>query len=705
MRYLFCVVLIFFTYFSSFSQGTSCGTADPFCTGTSYTFPASTNVPSLGSIGCLYTTPNPAWYFFQIANNGPIDIYMSSTPNVDIDFICWGPFASMAAACASNLTANPGIDCSYSSLWNETCNIPNGITGEFYVLLITNYSNSVCNINFAQTSGTGTTNCGIVAPPIVGDTVCVGQPINLTVVNPTPGASYHWTGPNGYVSNTMSPVINNSTTNMSGTYSMTITLGGQTSPAVTCNVVVNPLPIASAGADQTICYNTSANLIATGGTTYLWNNSAGTNDSITVSPLVTTTYSVTVTNANGCTATDNVIVNVTPLPLANAGNDVSICFGDSTTLNATGGTAYLWDNGAGATASVVVHPTLTTTYIVTVTDNACTQTDNIVVTVNTNPIPVVKTVDATCELSNGTANASPIGLTYIWSNSMNTDNITGLIPGNYSVTVSDVNGCTGTASGVVVNIPSPTVSANEIDEICLRKDGSASCTPAGGSSSNYTYLWSNGETTQNIVGLYADTYSVTVSDGTCTATTSVIVRNIPGPIADFSINPSVFVIDENICFFNDFSVNAINWLWNFGDGGTSSDPSPNHDYQEVGGYMVTLIVQNNYGCADTTQHVVTVKDIFIFYLPNAFTPNGDGINEVFGPTGINFDIQSYNMNIYNRWGALVYTTNSLSQPWDGTNHNFGEKTEVIPGTYVYYVIIKDKENKEREYKGRVNVIR
>lgn len=596
MRSLFTIVLIFFTYFSSYSQGVDCANADPFCTGTNYTFPASTTVPQLGSVGCLGSTPNPAWYFFQIQNSGPIDIYMYSSPSYDIDFICWGPFATTAAACASSLMTNPGVDCSYSAAATETCSIPFGIAGEFYVLLITNFSQQPCNITFSQTGGTGTTNCGIIAPPIVGDTVCVGQQIQLTVNNPTAGATYSWTGPNGFVSNTMNPVINNATAAMSGVYSMTITLGGQVSPAVTCNVLVNPLPIANAGIDQTICYGTSANLLATGGTGYLWSNSAGATAAVTVSPLTTTTYGVTVTSIDGCTATDNVIVNVTPLPLANAGSDVAICNGYSTTLTANGGTAYQWDNAAGNTASVIVNPIITTTYLVTVTNNACTQTDNVVVTVNTNPIPSVTPTDATCEQSNGIADASPNGLSYIWSTTFTSQSINGLLPGNYIVTVTDINGCTGTASGIVNNIPSPTVTITETDEICLRKDGTASSIPAGGSSINYTYLWSNGETTQNIIDLYASTYSVTISDGTCTASASILVRNIPGPIADFTINPSVYVIDEGICFFNDYSTNAVNWLWNFGDGTTSSDPSPSHDYQNVGGYMVSLIVQNSYGC-------------------------------------------------------------------------------------------------------------
>ena len=159
-RYL----LIIFLLLQYFANGqTSCGTAQPFCTGTNYTFPASTNTspPTGANFGCLGTQPNPAFYFMEIDNPGNITLSLSSAPANDIDFICWGPFTNPATMC-NQLTAANIEDCSYSASSTETCQINSASTGDYYVLLITNYSNNACNINFSQTGGSATTNCCIL---------------------------------------------------------------------------------------------------------------------------------------------------------------------------------------------------------------------------------------------------------------------------------------------------------------------------------------------------------------------------------------------------------------------------------------------------------------------------------------------------------------------------------------------------------------
>ncbi|HRH10926.1 MAG TPA: hypothetical protein PLU73_05405, partial [Bacteroidia bacterium] len=130
----------------------------PFCTGnqSGLTFPATVNGPPAQpgpDYGCLMTQPNPAWYYLQVSQSGNLVILIegqiNNQPGQDVDFICWGPFASLAGICNS-LTANNTIDCSYSPSPTETCNIPNGIVGEYYMVLITNFSNVQQNIVFTQ---------------------------------------------------------------------------------------------------------------------------------------------------------------------------------------------------------------------------------------------------------------------------------------------------------------------------------------------------------------------------------------------------------------------------------------------------------------------------------------------------------------------------------------------------------------------------
>lgn len=154
------------------AQGFTCATADPFAANVPVNFPASVdngNAEAGPNYGCLSSRPNPAWYFMMVDQSGPISLHMYSEPQRDIDFVCWGPFTSYTAPCSNQLTAtctscpnntSPSaaypygnlVDCSYSTNWTENCNIPNAVSGEFYIFMITNYSNYPCNIVFEQTN-------------------------------------------------------------------------------------------------------------------------------------------------------------------------------------------------------------------------------------------------------------------------------------------------------------------------------------------------------------------------------------------------------------------------------------------------------------------------------------------------------------------------------------------------------------------------
>ncbi len=150
-------------------ENNMCEFADPFCTDNGmYEFPAGVNAGS-GEAGpdydCLYTQPNPAWYYMRIGDPGAMDIHMYSTPEVDIDFCCWGPFEDPTTPCPNGLTEDKVVSCSYSTSWTEHCMIPaTAQTGEYYILVITNYSNQPCNINFSMVAGNGSTDCGILPP-------------------------------------------------------------------------------------------------------------------------------------------------------------------------------------------------------------------------------------------------------------------------------------------------------------------------------------------------------------------------------------------------------------------------------------------------------------------------------------------------------------------------------------------------------------
>ena len=190
------LVLINLISFDIYSQSSpTCAGALPFCAGGStFTFPNTTGSPSTSSPGCLGSAPNPAWFYFQISVSGNLNFLLTqgnNPPNLnnqDVDFICWGPFASPQCTGLYDVPdGNTGIPnnivaCSYSAAATETFTIPNAIAGQVYMILITNFSGASGQITLTQTSGTGATNCNILCPLAVtgGGTFCPNTPATLT---------------------------------------------------------------------------------------------------------------------------------------------------------------------------------------------------------------------------------------------------------------------------------------------------------------------------------------------------------------------------------------------------------------------------------------------------------------------------------------------------------------------------------------------
>ncbi|MBN2682270.1 MAG: T9SS type A sorting domain-containing protein [Bacteroidales bacterium] len=237
----------------------SCGNSTAFCNEDGYLFPASVDVDGYGEVGCLGSTPNPAWYYMEIDESGDLVIEISSNDGYsgnDVDFIAWGPYNSLEEACGNipmtpcdycpNNTYDPSyypvldiVDCSYDAASIETVTINGTQSGEIYVLLITNFSNDVTDIEFSQTSGDATTNCGIVAPPINNNgPICMGGTLELSPTYPVSGATYSWTGPGSWTSSIENPTISNVTQAHAGDYSLIISASGYTSDEVTTTVVV-----------------------------------------------------------------------------------------------------------------------------------------------------------------------------------------------------------------------------------------------------------------------------------------------------------------------------------------------------------------------------------------------------------------------------------------------------------------------------------
>ena len=368
------------------------------------------------------------------------------------------------------------------------------------------------------------------------DILCFGDvtgSIDLTVAGATPPYSYSWS--NGATTEDISGIG-------AGTYTVTITdaLG---CTFVQTDIVEGPNPLAVTFAVTNVnCFGEQTGAIqttTTGGTpaySYQWSN-GGTADNI--AQLQAGVYAVTITDANGCTLVDSVeVITAPPIVLASQPTDVQ-CAGlanGAIDLIASGGTgafSYQWSNGAttedisGLSGGI---------FSVTVTDaNNCVAT--LTDTIN-EPDPYVLsffTEDESCPgLQDGSVDLTVQGgtapYTYFWSNIQFTQDISGLQPGIYTVVVTDANGCQTAGNSVINTVPFLSLSLSGTDVSCFNgTDGSIDLSVTGGSP-GYTYLWSNGGTSQDLSGIPAGNYSVTVLDSNLCSTSDSIVITQPGDI-------------------------------------------------------------------------------------------------------------------------------------------------------------------------------
>lgn len=176
------------------------------------------------------------------------------------------------------------------------------------------------------------------------------------------------------------------------------------------------------------------------------------------------------------------------------------------------------------------------------------------------------------------------------------------------------------------------------------------------------------------------------------------------PNAEFSFNPNpATVLDLNVGFNDQSSSDVTSWYWDFGDGANSSLENPSHTFPDIEGitYNTMLVVQNANGCVDTVIHPVLVSPEFTFFIPNAFTPNGDEINDTFNGKGVG--IKTYEMYIFDRWGNLIYYTDSLNKPWDGRANHGSEVAQ--QDVYVWKVRLTDVFDKKHSYIGSVTLVK
>jgi gliding motility-associated-like protein len=566
-----------------------------------------------------------------------------------------------------------------------------------YIVIATDANNCT-----ASASSTVTVNpLPLVAISPSTPEVCIG---NSTTITASGGTAYSWNTTETTAAITVTPAATT-------TYSVTATDVNTCSATGTVTVTVNQLPVPAINpASATVCQGSNTTLTASGGVSYNWSD--GTTTSVlTVAPSATTTYSVTVTDANTCSATTDATVTVNTLPVASVTPvSATICQGADTTLTASGGVGYLWSN-AQTTATITVNPAITTTYTVTVADaNTCTASTSATVTVIPTMVLTAVPTNVTCNGSNDgqvnlTVTSGQQPYTYAWDNGSTTKDITALAPGVYNVLVTDGGGCTATTGATIIEPAALAYNSTAVNPSCatIPADGSIVTTVTGGTTP-YSYLWSNGATTAQLQNAGPGNYTVIITDAnSCTVTDAFVLDYL----YDFTIQavPAITIsLGESTTLGYTLTGNAgsVTNLWSPAATLSCADcVSPDAQPNVTTTYNIQ--VSNTAGCTATSSVLVTVKPDYSVFVPTAFTPNNDGNNDVFSIHFGSIKSLAYmEISVFNRIGEKVFQSQDHAFEWDGTYKGTAQQPGVF--TWVLKLTFLDGHREEIR-KGTVTMIK
>lgn len=530
------------------------------------------------------------------------------------------------------------------------------------------------------------------------DTVCQGFATTFTdlTAGVPPGSTYAWTFGDGTNSSQSTTVVHTYSTQGTYTTTLSITNGMGCISSATLNVTVKPIPLVNYVPDVEYCPGVNTTAInftsnPVGAQTFNWSN---TNPSIglgasgigNITSFTTLNFGTVATagsisvhaTLNGCVGPDSVfVITVNPNPTASFVASTKICEGTPMTFTSTSsvgsGSVIQWnwdlDGDGNYTNSTVSNPQFTfssagtqTVGLIAVSNKMCRDTVTNTVYVNYMPIPA---------FIGDNLNGCPI------VNVNFTDNST--------IPAGQITGWSwnfGNGSQGFTQFP-PTISYNN--------------------------------TSATTVANFTVSLTVT-SDSGCVAslTKPNYVMVYPVPIADFyysSDDGEITVLEPTVHFYN-ASIGATSIYWNLGDIfnpnqalNYTSNPNPIHTYYTENPFVfyVTQVVANNYGCVDSITKPVEIKPTFTFYIPNAFTPDGDQLNEGFKGTGIGIDNTTYTLIIFDRWGNQVFEAHDIDKAWDGRRKANGEVVQ--EDVYVWKVNFSDLRGMKHQYKGIVNLIK
>lgn len=564
------------------------------------------------------------------------------------------------------------------------------------------------------------------------NSICRGDSVVLTASSTFQNISFLW--------NTGS-----TSTSIDSKPSVTTTYTVQASDTLGCTgtnskiITVYQLPTVNISSTDTIICNGETITLTANSTSvissFVWNNSwAGQNQNAT--PIISQDYSVSITDNHGCKDRDTLSITVNQIPEVEINPTLAtICEDDSIQFTFTSTNpvfSILWSNGSTG-ASPYFHPAGSANHSIIITDsNGCVGYDTNLV--NVIPKPTVDiygdsifcTADSTTIYYSGTGTPAGVynwdfhGGTLLSGSGKNPHCVKYASAGNQLVTLTvDENGCTSDPDSLTLKVSqTPIVDFIAIpivscESLLVQFDN---LTPniktwdwnfGNPFTSDDTSSLENPSYRYDIQGTYSVGLQV-VSNDNCPASAiyNSMITVYPNPVANFGAFPvQTFFSNGKITMWN-FSDLTLDFEWDFDDpksgiNNYSTEKYPWHQFQDTGIFNIRLVVIDEHGCTDTAYDQVVILPEPAIFLPNAFTPNGDGLNDYFGAYGHDYDWSTFEFYIFNRWGEVIFETRDYTQMWDGRMN--GKLVE--NGVYNYLIRVKSKQHKEDIYRGEVTVLR
>lgn len=539
----------------------------------------------------------------------------------------------------------------YSYLWQPTADttssISNVASGSYIITVTDEYGCTENDTLLVQDKNAASIEIDSYQEP-----TCNGYSngfVSVSILSGTPNYKYLWNDPNAQQGSIAQGL-------KAGYYCVKVT-DGLGCNAIADTLLLEPDSIVTTMDDTiSICESAGATIVVTpaGGTPpydYNWNSLLlGNSNTQTVYPQSITTYTVSVTDVNGCAATtdSSIVTFYNSMSVLITGDSV-ICANDSLVLlaNVSGGGApynYTWSDGFTTDSMLTSYPPSAGSYWVNVTD-VCA--DTLVADSFSVNILVSSNIDFDADVLNGCApllvqmdvdTTTLSGATYYW----------------------EFNGSSSTST-----LPLP--------------------------SHLYT-----------VAGIYNISLTITFANG-CSSTTDKIdyIEVYPSPTAGFTYSPDEISIQNPECVFTDTSQNAISWAWFVGDSLFSTEQNPSLTFSSGGIYSIMQVGYNINGCTDTAFKNIEVVETMSIQFPTGFSHNGDGLNDNFSPLIYGAESYGYSFIICDRWGAVIFNTTDIDQAWDGLNNG----KEIPSGAYSYKVRVRDLLFDEYVYMGMVTLVK